>query len=167
MMMSTPIWTPSVSTDLADAFNRHLALFRGQRAYVPGGVELGWLNALRDRALRRREQALIDSTDKLLALLANPSAYPSFKLEFEATFDAAWRSAYPLSAIFLEERRVHSGITMDYTLTATRKVHPLNRRRPRSNIPGSRRLDVRDPSTASEGSLAFGCNAHARLRSAN
>ncbi|MCK1301212.1 MULTISPECIES: hypothetical protein [unclassified Bradyrhizobium] len=115
-MMSTPIWMPSVSTDLGDAFSRHLALFRGQRAYALGGIELDWLNALRDRALRRREQPLVDSTDKMLVLLAHPSANPSFKTEFETTFAAAWRSAYPLSALFQDERRFLSGTTMDYTL---------------------------------------------------
>lgn len=116
MMAQTAIWTPSNSTDLGDAFKLHRTSFRGQRAFALGGVETDWLNALRDRAIRRRDQTLLDLTDHLLTLLANPTAHVDFKEQFEAAYEQAFRLAYPVGRALIDEYHLHSGITRDYTL---------------------------------------------------
>jgi hypothetical protein len=116
MMAQTAIWVAPNSTDLADAFERHLTLFRGQDMYALGQVETDWLNALRDRALRRRDQVLLHLTDELLTLLADPPAHANFKDRFNAAYEEALRFAYPLSRALIDEHHLHSGITRDYTL---------------------------------------------------
>jgi hypothetical protein len=116
MIAHTPIWVSPHSTDLADAFERHLTAFRAQPAYNLGGVDTDWLNALRDRALRRSDQFLLDLTDRLIALLANPTAHADFTKQFEVAYEAARRSTYPVSRALIDEHHLHSDITRDYTL---------------------------------------------------
>jgi homoserine acetyltransferase len=99
MLAHTPIWTGPGSTDLADAFERHLPLSRQERAYALGGVETDWLNALRDRAHRGHEQHLIDLTNRLLQLLSDPKAHDKFKEQFEQAYEEALRSAYPAAGL--------------------------------------------------------------------
>jgi hypothetical protein len=79
MIANTPIWLPQHSTDLADAFKSFQASFRRNPTYALGQVESDWLNALRDRAVRHREPYLVDCTERLLALFANPTGDADFK----------------------------------------------------------------------------------------
>jgi len=116
MFASTPIWVPAHSTDLANAFENHLKNFRGQQEYALGTVESGWLNALRDRALKTREKSLLEATEKLLALLGNPGHYDDFKEQFNDSYEAARKSAYPVSNKIIEELHFHLDTTQDYTL---------------------------------------------------
>ncbi|WLA64929.1 hypothetical protein [Bradyrhizobium diazoefficiens] len=116
MLAQTPIWAGAESTDLAEAFERHLPLSRQDRGYALGSVETAWLNALRERARRTREQHLVNLTDRLLSLLANPGAHEDFKKQFEQTYEEALRFAYPVSRALLDEHHLHGGISRDYTL---------------------------------------------------
>ncbi|WP_027568454.1 hypothetical protein [Bradyrhizobium sp. URHA0013] len=116
MLAQTPIWSVPNNTDLADAFELHLPLARRDAAYRLGGVDTAWLNVLRNRAAQLKEQGLVDLTDHMLALLANPMACADFKSQFEQTYESALRMAYPVTQALLDEHRLHSGITRDYTL---------------------------------------------------
>tara|TARA_R110002124_G_scaffold183401_4_gene350796 strand:+ start:17598 stop:18956 length:1359 start_codon:yes stop_codon:yes gene_type:complete len=116
MLANTAIWLPQHSTDLADAFERFQASFRGQCIYAPGGVENSWLNALRDRALRHREQPLLDLTEQLLTLFTNPTGSANFKEKAETAYREALLYAYPVSCALINEFHLHSGTTSDYTL---------------------------------------------------
>lgn len=116
MLAQTPIWTSPKNTDLADAFELHLPLARQDSAYRLGGVDTAWLNVLRDRAARLKEQGLIALTDDMLALLAKPTAHAGFRSQFEQAYEKALRMAYPLTQALMDEHRLHSGISRDYTL---------------------------------------------------
>ena len=116
MLAQTPIWTGPNNTDLADAFELHLPLARQDSAYRLGGVDTAWLNVLRDRAARLKEKDLIALTDDMLALLAKPTALADFRSQFEQAYEKALRMAYPLTQTLMDEHRLHSGISRDYTL---------------------------------------------------
>lgn len=116
MIAHTTIWLPPHSTDLADAFERFQAAFGSQHTYSLGRVESGWLNALRDRALRHREQPLLGLTEEMLALFANSTGDADFKEKVETAYEDALRYAYPVSRALIDEKHLHSGITQDYTL---------------------------------------------------
>jgi hypothetical protein len=59
---------------------------------------------------------LIDLTDRLLFLLANPTAQGDFKAQFEQAYEKALRIAYPVTQALMDEHRLHSSISRDYTL---------------------------------------------------
>ncbi|BBO04470.1 hypothetical protein SG09_38200 [Bradyrhizobium ottawaense] len=116
MLAQTPIWTGPGSTDLADAFERHVPLSRKDRAYFLGVPDTEWLNALRHRAHRDRDPALLELTDRMLLLLADPRAHADFKKQFEEAYEKSLRLAYPVSRALLDEFHRQSGIAQDYTL---------------------------------------------------
>ena len=108
MLANTAIWLPQHSTDLADAFERFQASFRGQCIYAPGGVENSWLNALRDRALRHREQPLLDLTEQLLTLFTNPTGSANFKEKASiAELHRTTRSTVLISDRYEQSRTMH------------------------------------------------------------
>ncbi|UFW43314.1 hypothetical protein [Bradyrhizobium sp. WSM471] len=89
---------------------------RQDRAYFLGVVDSEWLNVLWDRARRDRDPALLELTDRMLLLLADPKTHGDFKKQFEETYEKALRLAYPVSRALLDEFHRQSGITQDYTL---------------------------------------------------
>ncbi|AZO49913.1 hypothetical protein [Mesorhizobium sp. M4B.F.Ca.ET.058.02.1.1] len=116
MIANTPVWSDTL-TDLGIAFESHAKAFHGQRDYALGHVESGWLNTIRQRAIREEDASLLSLTSEMHGLLASPEAAgASFKDAFSNLYDKARRQAYPVCAQLIDEHHLHSGISRDYTL---------------------------------------------------
>jgi hypothetical protein len=116
LLAETPVCAADLRTDLGDAFDAHVLAHRGDPHLALGYPETSWLNVMRTRAGRQPLDKLKSLTDKMLALLANPNATPSFKNDFLALYDEAGRHAYPLAWTLRDERHAIADITSDYTL---------------------------------------------------
>lgn len=117
MLASTPVCDETVTTDLGDAFQRHVAAYRGGREFALGYPETKWLNVMRIRATSRQDVRLLQLTDAMLSLLADPvSAADQFRPRFMELYDQAGRQAYPLAWSLLDEHHAINDITRDYTL---------------------------------------------------
>jgi hypothetical protein len=66
-------------------------LARQDSAYRLGVVDSAWLNVLRDCAARLKEQTPIDLSDRMLALLANPTAHARLQVAVEQAYEKALR----------------------------------------------------------------------------
>lgn len=117
MIASTPVCDGTTTTDLGEAFERHVAAYRGNGQLALGYPETKWLNVMRNRAVGGTDSKLRGLTDEMLNLLADPvSAGAQFKSRFMALYDQAGRHAYPLAWSLLDECHAINDITRDYTL---------------------------------------------------
>jgi hypothetical protein len=117
MLASTPICDETTTTDLGEAFERHVEAYRGDPQFALGFPETRWLNVLRNRASAGTDSDLGELIHEMLRLLSDPrSAGDAFKPSFLDAYDRAGRRAYPLSWGLLDEHHAISDLTHDYTL---------------------------------------------------
>src|SRR3954453_24031670 len=85
MTASTPVCDETTTTDLGEAFGRHVAAYRGSRQLARGYPEQKCLNVMRNRALGGMDAKLRELTHQMLCPLADPaSAGDAFKPRFMA-----------------------------------------------------------------------------------
>lgn len=117
MFAHTPISDGIVITDLGDAFERHVATYQGVLKYSLGLPETEWLNVIRNRAISQQDTKLLQLTNEMLDLLANPTFVTDrFKSRFMELYNQVARYAYPLAWSLLDEHHAITDITRDYTL---------------------------------------------------
>jgi hypothetical protein len=117
MLANTPVCDETTSTDIGEAFDQHVAKYRGDKNFALGYPETKWLNVMRVRSLKGTDEKLTELTEAMLGLLTSPhSAGEQFKSEFMTLYDNAGRHAYPLAWSLLDEHHAINDITRDYTL---------------------------------------------------
>jgi hypothetical protein len=118
LLANTPTCPAALRTDLGDAFEAHVTT-HADDAYALGCPDTAaWLNVMRHRACHCSDAVLLDLTNQMLVLLADPSAAgASFKASFLVLYDQACRHAYPLASALRDEQHALVGLTQDYTLS--------------------------------------------------